>query len=47
MTLLKKAILAIALLSSVGLTACNTFAGFGQDVQRGGRNIEREANEHR
>ena len=29
------------------LTACNTTEGFGKDVQRGGRAIERESQERR
>ncbi|MDO8306081.1 entericidin A/B family lipoprotein [Herminiimonas sp.] len=25
---------------SIGLTACNTFKGFGQDVERGGEKVQ-------
>lgn len=40
-----KAILTVALLASTvpALSACNTFAGVGEDLQRGGAAIEREA----
>ena len=37
-----KALLALALFGSL-LTACNTFEGVGQDVQAGGRAVERGA----
>jgi len=29
------------------LGACNTMEGFGQDVQAGGKKIERSADEHK
>lgn len=37
-----KKIISIACLlaMSMGLTACNTFKGFGQDVQRGGEKVQ-------
>lgn len=40
-----KAVLTVALLASAvpALSACNTFAGVGEDLQRGGAAIEREA----
>lgn len=40
-----KALLAFSLLTATlpALSACNTFAGMGQDLQRGGAAIEREA----
>ena len=39
-----KAILAAALFAVAApvLSACNTFAGVGEDLQRGGQAIERE-----
>jgi predicted small secreted protein len=37
----KKAISLLALLLvSLGLTACNTMKGFGQDVERGGEKVQ-------
>ncbi len=41
-----KAIIAM-ILGAFVLTACNTMEGFGQDVQQGGKKIEKSANEHR
>jgi entericidin B len=40
-----KALAALCSLAVIGLsrTACNTVEGFGQDVQAGGRAIERAA----
>jgi predicted small secreted protein len=40
-----KAILAATLLATAApmLSACNTFAGVGEDIQRGGAAIERQA----
>ena len=35
--------LALAVLSSVALTACNTTEGFGQDVKGAGQGIENSA----
>lgn len=32
---------------SVSLAACNTIAGAGQDISRGGDKIKDEANEHK
>jgi entericidin B len=45
----KKGVLIAAVLATVlpALGACNTFAGVGEDVQAGGRAIEREANQNR
>lgn len=40
-TLLSIICLSIALL---GLTACHTVAGFGQDLQQGGKALQRKAN---
>lgn len=39
-----KAFLLLALLGST-LAACNTFGGMGQDVQAGGRAMERSADD--
>jgi predicted small secreted protein len=41
-----KAIIAI-ILGAFVLSACNTMEGFGQDVQAGGKKIERSADEHK
>ncbi|HEX3096728.1 MAG TPA: entericidin A/B family lipoprotein [Usitatibacter sp.] len=41
-----KAIIAI-ILGAFLLSACNTMEGFGQDVQAGGKKIERSADEHK
>jgi entericidin B len=41
-----KAIIAIVL-GAFLLSACNTMEGFGQDVQAGGKKIERSADEHK
>ena len=38
---MKKTISVLFLLAlSVGLTACNTFRGMGQDVERGGEKVQ-------
>jgi predicted small secreted protein len=41
-----KAIIAM-ILGAFVLTACNTMEGLGQDVQQGGKKIERSADEHK
>jgi predicted small secreted protein len=41
-----KAIIAM-ILGAFVLTACNTMEGFGQDVQAGGKKIEKEADRNR
>lgn len=41
-----KAIISI-ILGAFLLSACNTMEGFGQDVQQGGKKIERSADEHK
>jgi entericidin B len=41
-----KAIIAI-ILGAFVLSACNTMEGFGQDVQAGGKKIERSAEQHK
>jgi predicted small secreted protein len=41
-----KAIVAM-ILGAFILTACNTMEGFGQDVQAGGKKIEKEADRNR
>jgi predicted small secreted protein len=33
--------------TAVTLTACNTVAGAGQDIEKGGKAIKDEANEHK
>jgi entericidin B len=41
-------LIALALLTcTVFLTACNTVAGAGQDIQKGGSAIENSADEHK
>ena len=42
-------LLAVAFLSglTVTLSACNTIAGAGEDISRGGDKIREEANEHK
>ena len=41
-------LIALALLPcTVFLTACNTVAGAGQDIQKGGSAIENSADEHK
>jgi predicted small secreted protein len=38
---MKKTISIMFLLAiSIGLSACNTFKGFGQDVERGGEKVQ-------
>ncbi len=46
---LKKGVLIAVLLAAAApaISACNTFAGAGEDIQRGGAAIEREANRNR
>ena len=41
-----KAIVAM-FLGALLLSACNTMEGFGQDVQQGGKAIERSADQHK
>jgi predicted small secreted protein len=41
-----KAIIAM-ILGAFVLSACNTMEGLGQDVQQGGKKIERSADEHK
>ena len=36
-------LLLIALLATIGLTACNTVKGFGQDLQKVGGKMEEKA----
>lgn len=35
------------LLSTLGLTACNTMHGFGQDVERGGEKVQNAADKNK
>lgn len=38
---MKKTISVVFILAmSIGLSACNTFKGFGQDVERGGEKVQ-------
>ncbi len=43
---MKVKVLIAAMLGAFILTACNTMAGAGRDVQAGGQTIEKEAVEH-
>ena len=44
---MKQIILSVMLLATtLSLTACNTVAGFGEDVQRSGHALERSAERH-
>ncbi len=41
---MKKFVAVVALvLFSTGLTACNTFRGMGQDIERGGEKVQNAA----
>lgn len=40
---MKRMSIIVALIAAFGLTACNTMAGFGKDIQQGGEAIERSA----
>lgn len=44
---MNKVRIAAALLLLPLLTACNTFEGFGQDVQKGGEKIEESADRNK
>ena len=44
---MKKFIILACLLILPMLSACNTFEGFGQDVQKGGENIEESADKNK
>lgn len=44
---MNKVRMSAALLLLALLTACNTFEGFGQDVQKGGENIEESADRNK
>ena len=37
----------LLLLASLAAAGCNTAAGFGKDMESGGRAIKEEANEHK
>lgn len=43
---LHKFAILIALLSTLGLSACNTVHGMGQDIQNGGQDIKKSSAEH-
>lgn len=38
---------AFVLVALSTLAACNTMEGLGEDMQSGGQNLEREANQHK
>lgn len=43
---MKKIVPIVCILAmSIGLTACNTFKGFGKDVERGGEKVQDKASE--
>ena len=41
------AIITSALLMTLSVAACNTMEGAGQDIQQGGQNLERAADDHK
>jgi predicted small secreted protein len=43
---LHKFAILVALLSSFGLSACNTIHGMGQDIQDGGQDIKKTSTDH-
>ena len=45
---MKKYIILAALIAfNTALTACNTMEGMGQDIQKGGENLENSADKHK
>ncbi|PSJ37212.1 entericidin A/B family lipoprotein [Zobellella taiwanensis] len=40
---MKRTLLAVLMLAGFGLSGCNTFAGAGQDIKRGGEVVEEAA----
>jgi predicted small secreted protein len=44
---MKKLGITLLLLGTCLLAACNTFEGLGQDVQKGGQNLEKAADKNR
>jgi predicted small secreted protein len=46
-TMWKKALFVLMSLLSLGLTACNTISGAGQDVAAAGNKVTEEAQEHK
>ena len=45
-TLIKSLLLALTLASVTLLSACNTVQGMGKDLQRGGQELQKAANEN-
>jgi entericidin B len=43
----KKLVAAALLMALAGLTACNTMEGAGQDIQSGGRALEKSADRNK
>ena len=43
----KSLLLSLLFINLLQLSACNTMEGFGQDVQNGGRAIERSAQDNK
>ena len=43
----QKLVFGVMALLSISLTACNTVAGAGKDVQAAGKGIQEEAQEHK
>jgi predicted small secreted protein len=44
---MKQFLLALTVMMLPALSACNTMEGMGEDIQKGGQNLEEEANEHK
>lgn len=42
---MKKIMIALMLLGTLTVAACNTMEGLGEDVQKGGENLEEAAND--
>ena len=44
---MKYVVLTVAFLMAASLNACNTFEGMGQDIQKGGENLENAADKNK
>ncbi len=44
---MRRIIITLALLAVPLLAACNTMEGMGQDIQKGGKSIEKSADENK
>ena len=43
----RKLFLSCLVIALLGLTACNTVEGLGEDIQKGGRTLERAAQQNK